>query len=273
MAAPSTTCFTCECGRQYACASLAAARVTKSRCHANHVHDASIRLQRGLITMSNILWVVLSHHGGRHSATALRHQLVQSGVSSTLIWVKQGFRFGDAKQGRRSIKYNQIAMFSFLFRWLPAVSKFLCRTKRAIRAVVYLECTARGTWKHVRDTLPAMSSAPGRPLKWLGYRKFHHAKPQRNRHGNPVVEGSKMLVFTGASMVKVRALWKVHSCLGHLDLWLSKVLSPDYIHIPPVSLTSSCRHTSVCGGSAAGAIKRKKEVPGRLPMKRRKTAR
>ena len=130
MAAASTTCFTCECGRQYACASLAAARVTKSRCHANHVHDASIRLQRGLITMSNILWVVLSHHGGRHSATALRHQLVQSGVSSTLILVKQGFRFGDAKQGRRSIKYNQIAMFSFLFRWLPAVSKFLCCTKR-----------------------------------------------------------------------------------------------------------------------------------------------
>ena len=113
-----------------------------------------------------------------------------------------------------------------------------------------------------------MNSAPGRPLKLLGYRKFHHAKPQRNRHGNPVVEGSKMLVCTGASMVKVRALWKVHSRLGHLDLWLSKVLSPDYSHIPPVSLTSSCRHTSVCGGSAAGAIKRKKEVPGRLPMKR-----
>ena len=147
----------------------------------------------------------------------------------------------------------------------------LCRNssaaQSAIRAVVYLECTARGTWKHVRNTLP------GRPLKLLGYRKFHHAKPQRNRHGNPVVEGSKMLVCTGASMVKVRALWKVHSRLGHLDLWLSKVLSPDYSHIPPVSLTSSCRHTSVCGGSAAGAIKRKKEVPGRLPMKRRKTAR
>ena len=42
--------------------------------------------------------------------------------------------------------------------------------------------------------------------KWIGCRKLHDFRPQRNRHDHPVVEGSKMLGFTRSSLTRV---WKL----------------------------------------------------------------
>ena len=117
------------------------------------------------------------------------------------------------------------------------------------KCVAYIECTARCSFANINEV--------------------HPAKPERNRHANPVYEGSKLLCFTQSSLVHVRELYKKYSRLGHLDLWLCKTVSPAYFFAPDQSLTSSCRHISVCGGDESGPTKRKREPPGHRPMKRR----
>ena len=187
-----------------------------------------------------------------------------------LLMVKQGYQHGKIKDGHRTLRYNELLMFNFFHRWLPAVGTFLSKTSKNILGVVYIECTARCAFRRVSELLPAINKYPSRPLKWLGYRKFHRAKPERNRHGHPVYEGSKLLVFTGSSLLHVRKHYLKSKRYPHLDLFLCRVLDPSYFYAPPTSVTSSCRHVSVFGGSESGPIIRAKEPVGSRPMRSRK---
>ena len=236
-----------------------------------HFTDQQLALPKGTIGLSNILWVILSHHAARHHATFLRKQLLKKGVKKELLLVKQGFRQGEAKDGARVvITYNEITMYSFLYRWLPAVAAFLTKPKQDVRCVVYLECTARCEFSHATRLLKVLNQYPDRPLKWLGYRKFHPPKPERNRHSNAVYEGSKLLACTGASLAHVRQQHLKNRRYGHFDLWLCRTLRPSYFWAPAQSMTSSCQHLSICGGDSEGPIIRDAEPAGRRPMKRRR---
>ena len=230
------------------------------------MEDEDITLPTGSVGINNILWVMLSHHAARHHATNLRSQLIKRGVPKRLLLVKQGFTHGKIKDGKRHLRYNEMTMYSFFYRWLPAVAHFLQGARSKIRCIMYVECTARCAFPHVRSILPLLNKKDNRPIKWLGFRKWHPPKPQRQRHAHPVFEGSKLIAFTRSSLVRVRNQLKKHKRLGHLDLWMSKVLKPDEFFAPDTSLTFSCRHTSVCGGSEAGPIKRAREAPGRQSM-------
>ena len=106
--------------------------------------------------------------------------------------------------------------------------------------------------------------------KWLGYRKYHLAKPEWNKHKKPVYEGSKMFVFTGAAWPKVRKLYLKSKGYSHFDLFLCRSLQPGYLYSPSTSVTSSCPRVSVCGGSDKGPIVRPKERAGSRPMKHKR---
>ena len=256
----------CSCGRWYSGKNAETVRVTLYRCQQKHTDASLLSFPRQTIQTSNLLWVILSHQGGRHNARELKLQLQQAGVPMQLLMVK---RTSTAKlRMETALWYNELVMFNFLHRWLPAVGTFLSKTSKTILGVVYIECTARCEFWRVSELLPAINKQTSRPLKWLGYRKFHRAKPERNRHGNPVYEGSKLLAFTGSSLSHVRKHYLKSKRYSHLDLFLCRVLDPSYFYAPPTSFTSSCRHVSVCGGSESGPIIRAKEPVGSRPMKR-----
>ena len=61
--------------------------------------------------------------------------------------------------------------------------------------------------------------------KWIGCRKLHDFRPQRNRHDHPVVEGSKMLGFTRSSLTRVWKLQLKSKRFSRLVL-LSRTLGP-----------------------------------------------
>ena len=48
----------------------------------------------------------------------------------------------------------------------------------------------------------------------------------------------------------------------HLDLWLCRILDPASFFVPLVSWTTSAAHSSVCGGSRDGPIKRPRALRG-----------
>ena len=73
------------------------------------------------------------HHAGRHNARELRKQLFKRAVPKKLLLVKQGFRKKQAKEGTRSVRYNEITMFSFFHRWLPAVGEFIQSSRYDIK--------------------------------------------------------------------------------------------------------------------------------------------
>ena len=150
---------------------------------------------------------------------------------------------------------------------MQCVAHFLASTRRTIRCIMYLECTARCHFSHVSELLPLLNGRKRQPVKWIGHRKYHHPRPQRNRHDHPVVEGSKMIGFT-SSLSKLRRLQLKSKRYSHLDIWLSNTLGPKYIYIPEHSVTHSCKHVSVCGGSSADPVVREREPPGRLPKRR-----
>ena len=226
-----------------------------------HFSNEDIILDDGEIQPQNILWVILSHKDGRHNATTLRAELLQRGVASSLLVSKHGFSQSEAYDGDRQVQYNEITMYSFFFRWMQCAAHFLATTRRTIRCVMYLECTARCQFNHVSELLPLLNSRKRQPVKWLGYRKFHDPRPQRNRHDHPVVEGSKMIAFTRSSLSRVWNLQLKSKRYCHLDIWFSKTLGPKYIFVPEHSLTYSCKHLSVCGGSSTGPVVREREPP------------
>ena len=264
--------FRCECGRRYSCSTSESARVTHHRCRTKHFSNEDIILDDGEIQPQNILWVILSHKDGRHNATTLRAELLQRGVASSLLVSKHGFSQSEAYDGDRQVQYNEITMYSFFFRWMQCAAHFLATTRRTIRCVMYLECTARCQFNHVSELLPLLNSRKRQPVKWLGYRKFHDPRPQRNRHDHPVVEGSKMIAFTRSSLSRVWNLQLKSKRYCHLDIWFSKTLGPKYLFVPEHSLTYSCKHLSVCGGSSTGPVVREREPPGRLPKRRKRSS-
>ena len=114
-------------------------------------------------------------------------------------------------------------------RWLCITSltggfQLMNKSSRRILGVVYIECTARCQFQCVAELLPEINRFPSRPLKWLGNRKFHRAKPDRNKHSNTVYEGSKLLVFIGSSLPHVRRLYMKTKRYSHLDLFLCMLL-------------------------------------------------
>ena len=270
MPASSTCKRQCDCGRWYKGKNSETVRVLLHRCKQQHVADEVISFPKRAIEASNLLWVVLSHRSGRHNARILRKQLLKAGVHKKLLLVKDGFEHGKICDGGRPLKYNEVVMYNFFHRWIPAVGDFLNRTSRTILGVVYIECTARCQFQRVAELLPEINRFPSRPLKWLGYRKFHRARPERNKHPNPVYEGSKLLVFAGSSLPQVRRLYMKTKRYSHLDLFLCRSLKPSSFHAPSTSVTSSCKHLSICGGSEKGPIVRDNEAPGSRPMKWRK---
>ena len=54
--------------------------------------------------------------------------------------------------------------------------------------------------------------------KWIGCRKFHDLRPQRNRHDHPVHEGSKVVGFTRSSPSRVWKLQLKSKRFSHLVL-------------------------------------------------------
>ena len=81
--------------------------------------------------------------------------------------------------------------------------------------------------------------------KWIGCRKFHDLRPQRNRHDHPVHEGSKVVGFTRSSPSRVWKLQLKSKRFSHLVL-LSRTLGPSNIFFLRLSVTHSCKHLFVC---------------------------
>ena len=106
---------------------------------------------------------------GRHDARELKLQLQQAGVPKQLLMVKQGYQHGKIKDGNRSLRYNELVMFNFFHRWLPAVGTFLSKTSRNILGVVYIECTPRFEFRRVSELLPATNKYPSPSIEmaWL----------------------------------------------------------------------------------------------------------
>ena len=80
--------------------------------------------------------------------------------------------------------------------------------------------------KSERADITLLKHSPRKPLKWLGYRKWQPARPDRSHRANTVYEWSMLLCFIRA-LVHASELHKKHSRLGHAYLGLCKTLSPE----------------------------------------------
>ena len=252
--------FTCACGRRYACKNAECARVTKFKCEKQHFKPPSLDLEGGPIAVANILWVVLSNLSNKHHARTLRAQLIDAGAVADTILVKHGFEFGH-KDGHRQLGHTEICMYSFRYRWLPRVQQALQQFSH-IRCVVYLECTARLAFSSVQEICPTVNGDCAADIFWLGYRKSHRPSEFRNGHSKFVYEGSKMIAFRKQSLRLVYEHLLSTKRYCHLDLWLCRILDPASFFVPLVSWTTSAAHSSVCGGSRDGPIKRPREDAG-----------
>ena len=122
------------------------------------------------------------------------------------------------------------------------------RAKPKARCIVFIEATARPQFDGLSDLIRHLNVKGKAEMRWLGYRKVHPANEWRNAHPNPVIEGSKVIAFTGSSLQKVLEKLRTSKRYCHLDLWFCRHLKPSFCRIADVSLTSTAQHISVFGG-------------------------
>ena len=61
----------------------------------------------------------------------------------SLLIVKHGFVQLEIKDGDRQVRYNEIAMYSYFYRWLPTVAAFLKTTRKSIMSIMCALATFR----------------------------------------------------------------------------------------------------------------------------------
>ena len=155
----------CNCGRWYSGTKSETGRAMLYCCQQKHADASLLRFPKQTVQTSILLWVILSHQGGRRNARELKQQLQQAGVPKQLLMVKQGYQHGRINDGNGPLRYNELVMFNFFHRWLPAVGTCLSKTSKGILEVVYIECTARCEFRRVSELLPAINKYPSRPMK------------------------------------------------------------------------------------------------------------
>ena len=150
------------------------------------------------------------------------------------------------------------------FKWLPAVAGFLDKLDTKLRAVFYLEYSAKLECS-VSDLFAAAAAVSVPCVTWLGFRFIQRTMAFCPKDREYIV-GSKILMFVGEGLQQVhRCVTRTHknSGYGHFDTPLCKHLPRRVLWRSQSSLCGVRAHTSVPEGH-----KRLKYQSGRKVWKR-----
>ena len=235
----------CSCGRYYWCASAEMCRKTFYRCEQGHVDQGALVLAKGTITPRTSLFAILTHGGTtqQNQCDKLKRQLLDYGVPAKNIMVIFGFDKDRYDYRGRELSKNECTHYSVRFEWLPRVAWFLQEHPHQVRAVFYLECSAKCEFTSMSDLC-----ATSYQIAWLGFRKVHAPNFFANHHDKVVVEGSKCIRFSEGGLVRLWQVLCAQRTFSHFDLMLCRHLPNSAFWRPAQSLFGTRAHMSVPGG-------------------------
>ena len=211
----------CSCGRLHWARNKNVAKATLSRCRSKHPDASALKLKKGKLTPSTTLVMLLSHARAKHHHTKLACEWKACGFKKQLV--SFGFQYGK-KHGSKRIRGNQLTMYNWRFRWLPA----LCRKLKANPGLSHVAvCEGNASFDGIgASQIVQAVKTPAKDMHWLGFVKKHRAHPGSWYYdGQPQIEGSKVIIFSRAALYDVHAELekrKVLSGFCHMDLWLSR---------------------------------------------------
>ena len=221
---------TCSCKKSFYCAHNPTERSTLSRCRKSHVNEKTLELPGGRLGVNTTLFVILSHddRAVEEQHGKLVAQLFALGAPKQNIYVSYGVNGKKFKRNGKLLEYNQLTHYSALFRWVPKVHNILQKRRterRLVRAVVYMEYNTVLEVSHVTELLDLVDDESKSDICWLGFRMVHRPSAYMNRHENPVLDGSKLIVFRRKGLRKMYVAANSNKRLCHFDLMMCRCLS------------------------------------------------
>ena len=113
----------CTCGRFFPVRSEKVAADTVRRHEGRHVVTDNLVLAEGPPSLSNTLFLIVSHKAAEHNSRALKDH-VASVVGSAHVHVVYGVPYGFEQVGRR-LKYNEICAWVWIHKAFPRLHDLL----------------------------------------------------------------------------------------------------------------------------------------------------
>ena len=234
----------CSCGQRYWADNARTAASATCRCRKTHISDSMLTLAAVPMTLATTMFIILSHRRAASQHRALIKELVARGIKRCNIAVRYGFSFPDT-HGDSPMLPNQICHFSVRFRWIRTAAEAIRDAKGMLRHIVYLENSAKCCFDSFHCIGDMVNKASAKyTLLWLGFLKMFEPNEHMNHHANPVIMGSRCIVFQHTGLAEMRKA-VCQSLYRHFDLLLCKHVPLSKLFVPRVSLFGSRKHVSV----------------------------
>ena len=222
---------------------------TVRRHEGRHVVTDNLVLAEGPPSLSNTLFLIVSHKAAEHNSRALKDH-VASVVGSAHVHVVYGVPYGFEQVGRR-LRYNEICAWVWIHKAFPRLHDLL--QEQSYRCVVLLENNAiwESSWSSL---LELVQNAPAsKDIFWPGYIKTHRVTKELPADRlDRRLQGSKCFVFRGSGLCHFWAALTRPGKLYHMDMMLSDRLSWRRTFYPQESMFGVRRHKSACSMGRRG---------------------